>query len=64
MDDKWFRHRSTRAPQKVALERPSSWGRLWCGRRLIHHEPLRYDAASLLREAGDYSPEWYEGDVD
>lgn len=51
MSDRQFANRAAQILQNMALERRGYW-RQFFGRWHISHEPLRHDAANLLREAG------------
>lgn len=51
MTDEQFKERATRILHNMALERVGYWRQLW-QRWHISDEPLRNDAANLLREAG------------
>ena len=51
MSDREFANRSAQILQNMALERKGYW-RQFFGRWHISHEPLRNDAANLLRQAG------------
>ena len=56
MSDREFRTRAQVILHFLALER-RGWKHLLFGRRwFIHHEPLRNDAARLLRQAGYEAP--------
>ena len=50
MGDKEFQSRAIQILHNMALERVGFWRRL-IGRWHISHEPLRNDAANLLRES-------------
>lgn len=50
MDDRQFTERATQILHNMALEN-KGW-RAFTRRWVIHHEPLRNDAANLLRDRG------------
>jgi hypothetical protein len=53
MDDRQFRERAVVILANMARERESFLMTLFRGRWPVHHEPLRNDAANLLRDSGD-----------
>lgn len=53
MDDRQFRERAVTILANMARERASWWSQILRGRWPVHHEPLRRDAANLLRASGD-----------
>ena len=53
MDDRQFRDRAVTILANMAREREVWWRRMLQGRWPVHHEPLRNDAANLLRASGD-----------
>lgn len=53
MTDREFRDRAVVILANMARERTLFWRSLVRGRWPIHHEPLRNDAANLLRASGD-----------